>query len=79
MALFPAPFLMSRGIRMSHPPLHEAPVHVQLAVDLIYLLEQQPIANGTVLQALAIVQQDFAKRDPSLLANQARLEAAPVE
>lgn len=70
---------MSRGINMPHPPLHEAPIHVQLAVDLIYLLEQQPIANGTVLQALAIVQQDFAKREPSQLANQARLEAVAAE
>ena len=43
-------------------PLSQAPVHVQLAVDLIYLLEQQQLPTETVLHALDIVQRDFARK-----------------
>ncbi|AOM41128.1 pleiotropic regulatory protein RsmS [Xenorhabdus hominickii] len=39
--------------------LEQAPPEVQLAVDLIYLLECNEIAPGTVLAALEIVKHDF--------------------
>ena len=41
------------------PPLSQAPLHVQLAVDLIMLLEQHQLDAALVLQALEIVKQDF--------------------
>jgi len=39
--------------------LENAPKHIKLAVDLIQLLEENQLPTETVLQALAIVQQDF--------------------
>ena len=42
--------------------LAKAPIEIQLAVDLILLLEQQPIAPDTVLKALEIVKKDFQKK-----------------
>ncbi|GAA0557163.1 hypothetical protein GCM10009098_26310 [Rheinheimera aquimaris] len=42
--------------------LDQAPEHVKLAVDLIMLLEQHQLDTETVLRALTIVQQDFAKK-----------------
>lgn len=39
--------------------LDKAPQHVQLAVDLIQLLEENELDAETVLKALAIVSQDF--------------------
>ncbi|RVT46321.1 DUF2496 domain-containing protein [Rheinheimera sediminis] len=48
------------------PALSEAALEVQLAVDLILLLEQQDLPVNTVLSALTIVQRDFqnkAQRD----------------
>ncbi|HCU66436.1 MAG TPA: DUF2496 domain-containing protein [Rheinheimera sp.] len=43
-------------------PLAQAPTEVQLAVDLIMLLEQQQLPVATVLAALAIVQKDFQRQ-----------------
>lgn len=43
-------------------PLAQAPAHVQLAVDLIYLLEQHEVPPDLVLKALRIVEQDFARK-----------------
>ncbi len=42
--------------------LENAPKHIQLAVDLIQLLEENPIATKTVIAALEIVQQDFQRK-----------------
>lgn len=42
--------------------LSEAPMDVQLAVELILLLEQQDLPVPTVLAALTIVQRDFQKK-----------------
>ena len=39
--------------------LEQAPDHVKLAVDLIMLLEQNQVPPRQVLDALAIVQQDY--------------------
>ena len=39
--------------------LSSAPEHVKLAVDLIYLLEDNQIDVGTALAALEIVKQDL--------------------
>ncbi|CAH0533914.1 hypothetical protein VST7929_01791 [Vibrio stylophorae] len=47
---------------MTTPPLNQAPAHIQLAVDLIYLLESNDIDPQTALKALAIVQQDLEQR-----------------
>ncbi|KKL00537.1 DUF2496 domain-containing protein [Rheinheimera mesophila] len=44
------------------PALSDAPLEVQLAVELILLLEQQDLPAETVLSALSIVQQDFCKK-----------------
>ncbi|GAA0663025.1 DUF2496 domain-containing protein [Rheinheimera tangshanensis] len=44
------------------PALSDAPFEVQLAVELILLLEQQDLPTETVLSALAIVQRDFQKK-----------------
>ena len=41
------------------PTLSQAPLHVQLAVDLIMLLEQHNIDSEIVLNALEIVKQDY--------------------
>ncbi len=43
----------------SPPPLSQAPPAVQLAVDLILLLEQHNLAPDVVLAALAIVSNDY--------------------
>ncbi|MDR7123075.1 DUF2496 domain-containing protein [Rheinheimera soli] len=45
--------------KTKHPALAEAPLEVQLAVELILLLEQQDLPAHTVLAALDIVQRDF--------------------
>lgn len=42
--------------------LKEAPESVQLAVDLIYLLESHHIDPKTALEALEIVRQDYEKK-----------------
>jgi hypothetical protein len=46
------------------PVLSEAPLEVQLAVELILLLEQQDLPTETVLAALNIVTADFLKKQP---------------
>lgn len=46
--------------------LKDAPKSIQLAVDLIYLLESNHVDPQTVLEALDIVRQDYEKK----LANQ---------
>ena len=43
-------------------PLEQAPPHVQLAVDLIMLLEQHDLSPQLVLNALAIVTADFQQK-----------------
>lgn len=43
----------------SPPPLSQAPPAMQLAVDLIMLLEQHNLAPDVVLAALAIVTKDY--------------------
>jgi hypothetical protein len=43
-------------------PLAQAPTEVQLAVDLIMLLEQQQLPPATIVAALAIVQKDFQRQ-----------------
>lgn len=42
--------------------LESAPKHIQLAVDLIQLLEENNLDTDTVLSALTIVQQDFERK-----------------
>lgn len=42
--------------------LQEAPDHLVLAVDLIELLEDNPIPAQTVLAALAVVRRDFERK-----------------
>ncbi|RVU40500.1 DUF2496 domain-containing protein [Rheinheimera riviphila] len=42
-------------------PLAQAAVEIQLAVDLIMLLEQQQLPPAVILAALEIVQQDFQR------------------
>jgi hypothetical protein len=44
------------------PVLFDAPLEVQLAVELILLLEQQDLPTEAVLAALSIVQRDFQKK-----------------
>lgn len=44
------------------PDLKQAPEDVQLAVDLIYLLESNEIPIERVLSALKIVERDFQKK-----------------
>lgn len=51
------------------PALSQAPLHVQLAVDLIYLLESNNVDPGTALEALKIVEQDLL----------AQLKRVPIE
>ena len=46
-------------------PLSQAPPEIQLAVDLIYLLEEHQFPPELVLKALAIVQQDFQRKIPT--------------
>ncbi|WP_337841237.1 DUF2496 domain-containing protein [Rheinheimera sp.] len=43
-------------------PLSEAAPEMQLAVDLILLLEQQELPAQLVLSALQIVQQDYQRK-----------------
>ena len=50
-------------------PLAQAAIEVQLAVDLIMLLEQQQLPPSTILAALDIVQTDF-RRAATLAATQ---------
>jgi len=42
--------------------LVSAPLHIKLAVDLIMLLEQQPLSDNDVLAALGIVVADYQKK-----------------
>ncbi|WP_432452768.1 MULTISPECIES: pleiotropic regulatory protein RsmS [unclassified Agarivorans] len=42
--------------------LNQAPKHIQLAVDLIQLLEQHNLEAQTVLDALEIVNQDYQRK-----------------
>lgn len=44
------------------PPLTQAPAAVQLAVDLIMLLEQHQLPASLVLDALEIVKQDYIRK-----------------
>lgn len=46
----------------SHNELENAPAHIQLAIDLIMLLEQHELPKQTVLKALEIVQRDFENK-----------------
>ena len=43
-------------------PLAQAPKHVQLAVDLIQLLEENQLDPKLVLEALEIVEQDYKNK-----------------
>jgi hypothetical protein len=49
------------GIATAPVPLAQAAVEVQLAVDLIMLLEQQQLPPQVILAALDIVQADFRR------------------
>ncbi|WP_298439702.1 pleiotropic regulatory protein RsmS [uncultured Ferrimonas sp.] len=42
--------------------LDQAPDHIKLAVDLIYLLESNEVEPSVALAALAIVQQDLQSK-----------------
>lgn len=42
--------------------LEDAPEHIKLAVDLLYLLESNEIPPDTALQALEIVESDLKKQ-----------------
>lgn len=44
-------------------PLAQAAIEVQLAVDLIMLLEQQQLPPAIILAALEIVQKDFRRAE----------------
>ena len=44
------------------PTLNEAPADVQLAVDLIMLLEQHQLEPALVLRALQLVTRDFQRK-----------------
>lgn len=46
----------------AHHELADAPVAVQIAVDLIQLLEDNKIDNSTAIEALQIVLNDFQKK-----------------
>ncbi len=50
----------------SPPPLSQAPPAMQLAVDLIMLLEQHNLAPDVVLAALAIVSKDYQHKSKML-------------
>ncbi len=45
-----------------HPSIDQAPPAVQLAVDLIMLLEQHQLDPAMVLAALPIVTKDFQRK-----------------
>ena len=42
--------------------LENAPKHIQLAVDMIQLFEENDIDTQTVLDALEIVKQDYLRK-----------------
>lgn len=46
-------------------PLAQAPLEVQLAVELILLLEQQQLSSEIILAALEIVKADFLRQAAS--------------
>ncbi|CAM3713839.1 pleiotropic regulatory protein RsmS [Rheinheimera salexigens] len=50
---------------MVNKSLQQAPDHIQLAVDLILLLEQNNITPKIVLAALEIVKQDYLQKLPA--------------
>ncbi len=47
---------------ISNTPLEQADQHIQLAVDLIYLLESNDLPAETVVKALNIVTADFKQK-----------------
>lgn len=56
---------MSKGSvdnRRNPAGLANAPTHVKLAVELIMLLEQQPIADNDISAALDIVIADYKRK-----------------
>jgi hypothetical protein len=66
--LLPLPLLMPQSesksaVEMANTPvpLAQAAVEVQLAVELIMLLEQQQLPPAVILAALDIVQADFRR------------------
>ena len=58
------------------PPLDQAPPAVQLAVDLIELLENHQLQPALVLAALQIVQQDYQQK---LQRQQRETQALPLQ
>lgn len=48
------------------PPLSQAPADVQLAVDLILLLEQHQLAPDLVLRALKMVERDYQQKQAAM-------------
>lgn len=48
--------------KASPPPLEQAPEHIQLAVDLIQVLEDANIEVNTAIKALEIALADFIER-----------------
>ena len=62
MSLQPLPLQNVVTVMTECNTLANAPKHVQLAVDLIMLLEQHELDAKTVLQALEIVQKDFKQK-----------------
>ncbi|EEB45541.1 hypothetical protein PROVALCAL_02356 [Providencia alcalifaciens DSM 30120] len=51
---------MTKEMRME--PLENAPPEIQLAVDLIYLLESSEISPDIALKALDIVKRDYLSK-----------------
>ncbi|GAB3004365.1 YbaM family protein [Psychrosphaera aestuarii] len=49
-------------IEVAENPLANAPEHVQLAVDLIMLLENNNVDNHIALQAIEIVKADLLRK-----------------
>lgn len=47
---------------MPAKPLTEAPEYIQLAVDLIYLLESNAIEPDIALAAIKVVEQDLQRK-----------------
>ncbi|MBM7036186.1 pleiotropic regulatory protein RsmS [Vibrio ulleungensis] len=50
------------GVKANNHPLQSAPKDVQLAVDLIYLLESNNIDPATALSALEMVNADLLRK-----------------
>ena len=50
------------SVTENHDPLQSAPKDVQLAVDLIYLLESNNIDPATALSALEMVNADLLRK-----------------